>query len=140
MAVKEVRRAYLIDDNNQVHRFPQPRYARILTREERLPRFAKKTIRFAESVYGVENGAIVYALAHFPLITFDAGGRRDKAQQRVEQQLASQEGRCAEKNEWRLFDLAERKATFRWEPSESVLKALEARVPQLRQKGHRFAV
>lgn len=141
MAVKEIIRTYLIDENDRIHRFPWPRYARILRREARAPLFARKTVRFVESVYGVENGAIVYALAHFPLIIFDAGGRRDKMQQRAEQQLAALEieSRCAEENEWQQLDLAERMTTLRWEPSESVLKALERHVPQLRQKG-RFAV
>lgn len=137
MAVKEIIRTYLIDEDDRIHRFPWPRYVRILRREERAPFFARKTIRFAESVYGVENGAIVYALAHFPLIIFDASGRRDTVQQHAEHQLAvlEIESRCAEENEWQQFDLAERMATLRWEPSESVLKALEGHVPQLRQKG-----
>jgi hypothetical protein len=140
MAVKEIIRTYLIDEDNRIHRFPWPRYERILKREERVPRFARKTIRFAESVYGVENGAIVYALAHFPLIIFDANGRRDKMQQRAEQQLTIQEGRGAEKNEWQWLELAQRMATLRWEPSESVLKALDRHVPRLRQRGRRFVV
>lgn len=140
MAVKEIIRTYFIDEDDRIHRFPWPRYARILRREERAPLFARKTIRFAESVYGVENGAIVYALAHFPLIIFDASGRRDKAQPLAEQPLAVQEIRCDEKNEWQLLDLAERMATLRWEPSESMLKALEAHVPRLRLRGRHFAV
>jgi hypothetical protein len=143
MAVKEIIRTYLVDEDDRIHRFPWPRYARILRREERAPLFARKTVRFAESVYGVENGVIVYALAHFPLIIFDASGRRDKVQQHTEQQLAvlEIESRCAEdeENEWQQFDLAERMATLRWEPSESVLKALEGQVPESRQKG-RFTV
>jgi len=140
MAVKEIIRTYLVDEDDRIHRFPWPRYVRILIREERVPRFARKTIRFAESVYGVENGAIVYALAHFPLIIFDADGGRDKMQQRAEQQLTIQESRCAEKDEWQLLELAQRMATLRWEPSESVLKALDMHVPRLRQRGPRFAV
>lgn len=139
MAVKEIIRTHLIDENDRIHRFPWPRYARILRREERAPLFARKTIRFAESVYGVENGAIVYALAHFPLIIFDASGHRDKAQRRAEQQLAVQESRCDEENEWQLLDLTECMATLRWEPNESVLKALEGHVPRLRQRGRHFA-
>jgi hypothetical protein len=91
MAVKEVLRAYLVDEDDQVHRFPQPRYVRVLRREERMPMFARKTIRFVESVYGVENGAIVYALAHFPLISFDANGRRDKVHLHTEQQPTGEE-------------------------------------------------
>jgi hypothetical protein len=116
MAVKEIIRTYLVDEDDRIHRFPWPRYVRILIREERVQRFARKTIRFAESVYGVENGAIVYALAHFPLIIFDANGGRDKMQQRAEQQLTIQESRCAEKNEWQLLESAHRMATLRWEP------------------------
>jgi hypothetical protein len=139
MAVKEVLRAYIVDEDDLIHRFPQPRYARILRREERIPLFARKTIRFVESVYGVENGAIVYALAHFPLISFDANGRRDKVQLHTEQQPRGEESRGDETNEWRLLDLAERMATLRWEPTEAVLKTLEGRVPQLRQKDRRFA-
>ena len=139
MAVKEVLRAYFVDEDDRIHRFSQPRYARILRREERIPLFARKTIRFVESVYGLENGEIVYALAHFPLIDFDGSGRRDKMQRSAEQQPMDQENRYPEANEWRLLDLAERMATLRWEPSESVLKALEERVPQLRQKDRRFA-
>lgn|SRR5690348_13520378 len=142
MAVNEIIRTYLIDEDDQIHRFPRPRYARLLRREERAPLFARKTIRFAESVYGMENGAIVYALAHFPLIIFDASGHRDMVHQHAEQQLAvlEMESRLAEEHEWQELDLAERMATLRWEPSESVLKALEAHVPQLRQKAVRFAV
>ena len=139
MAVKEVVRAYFVDEDDRIHRLPHHRYARILRREDRIPLFARKTIRFVESVYGVENGAIVYALAHFPLINFDGSGRRDKMQLSVEQQPMDQESHCAEESEWRLLDLAERMATLRWEPSESVLKALEERVPQLREKDRRFA-
>jgi hypothetical protein len=139
MAVKEVLRAYLIDEDDQVHRFPQPRYVRVLRREERIPLFARKTIRFVESVYGVENGAIVYALAHFPLISFDANGRRDKVHLHTEQQPTGEESRGAETNEWRLLDLAERMATLRWEPTEAVFKRLEGSIPQLRQKDRRFA-
>lgn len=135
MAVNEIIRTYLIDEDDQIHRFPRPRYARLLRREERAPLFARKTIRFAD-------GAIVYALAHFPLIIFDASGYRDMVHQHAEQQLAvlEMESRLAEEHEWQELDLAERMATLRWEPRESVLKALEAYVPRLRQKAVRFAL
>lgn len=140
MAVKEIIRTYLVDEDDRLRRFPRPRYTRILSRKERMPLFAKKTIRFAESVYGLEDGTIVYALAHFPLICFDISGRRDKAQQHAEQELAFQESRYSEDSEWRLFYFAERMAKLRWDPSESVLKELERHVPQLPHRDRPFAL
>lgn len=138
MAVKEVVRAYLVDEDDVIHRFPQPRYSRMLRREERVPLFARKTIRFVESVYGVENGMIVYALAHFPLISFDASGRRDKVHLHAERQLKDEANCAAQETEWQLLALAERMATLRWEPSDAVLKALETRVPQLHRTHRRL--
>jgi hypothetical protein len=137
MAVKEIVRTYVIDEDDGVHRFPRTRYAHLVNGAVSVPLFAGRTVRFAESVFGVEEGAIVYALAHFPLLHFDKDGRRDMVQQQAERTLASLESRCTEDSDWRQFYFAERMAALRWTPNSAVLQQLERYVPQLRGRNRR---
>ena len=139
MAVKEIVRTYFVDEDDGVHRFPRTRYARLMQGAEAVPLYAGQTIRFAESVFGMEEGVIVYALAHFPLLHFDHNGKRDLVQQQAEQALASLESRCAEDSDWRGFYFAERMAALRWIPNETVLQHLERQVPHVRRRDRRSA-
>jgi hypothetical protein len=140
MAVKEIVRTYLVDDNDHVRRLPWRRYTRLLQGEERVPLLAGHAVRFAESVYGVEDGSIVYALAHFPLVSFDDNGRRNTTQAPTNHEMGSLESCWLDESDWRQFHFAERMDALRWEPTESVLKQLEQQIPNVDGKDHRSIV
>ena len=136
MAVKEIVRTYFVDEFDHVRRFPWRRYARLLQGEERLPQLAGHAVRFAESVYGVEDGSIVYALAHFPLVSFDGNGRRNT----TEHEMGSLESRWLDERVGRHFHFADGMDARRWVPTESVLKQLEHQIPHVDEKDHRSIV
>jgi hypothetical protein len=136
MAVKEIVRTYLVDENDRVRRLPWRRYARLLKGEERVLRLAGHAVRFAESVYGVEDGSIVYALAHFPLVSFDDNGRRNTAESLIEHAGGSFERCWPEELGADQFHFAESMDALRWEPTETVLKQLEQQIPHLDERDH----
>lgn len=140
MAVKEIMRTYLVDEHDRVRRLPWQRYARLLRGQEQVRRLAGHAVRFAESVYGVEDGRVVYALAHFPLVSFDDNGRRDMTRSLTEQDMGPLDSYWLEENDWREFHLAERMAALRWEPTESILKQLEQQIPHVAGKDYRSIV
>jgi hypothetical protein len=140
MALKEIVRTYLIDENDHVRRLPWRRYTRLLQGEERVPLLAGHAVRFAESVYGVEDGSIVYALAHFPLVSFDNRGRRNTARPQMKHETGSLESGWLDESDWPEFHFAERMDALRWEPTESVLKQLEQQIPHVDGKDYRSIV
>jgi hypothetical protein len=140
MAVKEIVRTYLVDENDHVRRLPWRRYTRLLQGEERVPLLAGHAVRFAESVYGVEDGSIVYALAHFPLVSFDDNGRRNTVEPHTEHEMGSLESCWQDESDSRQFHFAERMDALRWEPTESVLKQLEEQIPHVDGKDYRSIV
>lgn len=140
MAVKEIVRTYLVDENDHVRRLPWRRYTRLLQGEERVPRLAGHAVRFAESVYGVEDGIIVYALAHFPLVSFDDNGRRNTAEPHTDQETGSLESCWLDESDRHQFHFAERMDALRWEPTESILKQLEQQIPHVDGKNDRSIV
>ena len=137
MAVKDIVRTYLVDENDRVRRLPWRRYARLLQGEERVPALAGHAVRFAESLYGVEDGRIVYALAHFPLVSFDDNGCRNWAESHNEHEMRSCESCMLEESDAHKFHFAERLDALRWEPTESILKQLEQQIPHVDGKDHR---
>lgn len=140
MAVKEIVRTYLIDENNHVRRFPWRRYTRLLQDQEPVPLLAGHAVRFAESVYGVEDGSIVYALARFPLVSFDDHGRRNRTETPTEHEGGWLDSCRLDVSDRRQFHFAERMDALRWEPTESVLKQLEQQIPHVEGKDHRSIV
>ena len=136
MAVKEIVRTYLVDEHDHVRRLPWRRYTRLLLGQEQVPRLAGHAVRFAESAYGVEDGSIVYALAHFPLISFDDQGRRNTTKLPIGYETRS----CDSESNRRQFHFTERMDALRWEPTESILKQLEQQIPHVDGKDHRSIV
>ena len=140
MAVKEIVRTYLVDENDHVRRLPWRRYTRLLQGEERVPRLAGHAVRFAESVYGVEDGSIVYALAHFSLVSFDDNGRRNTAKPHTRHEMGWLESGWLNESDGPQFHFAERMDALRWEPTESVLKQLEQQIPHVDGRDYRSIV
>lgn len=137
MGVKEIVRTYLVDEHDHVQRLPWRRYARLLQGDERAPQLAGHAVRFAESVYGVEDGSIVYALAHFPLVSFDDNGRRDRRERHAEAEMGSLENCWMDDSPRRQFHFADGTKAGRWEPTESVIKQLEHQIPHIDGKDRR---
>lgn len=127
--MKQIVRAYVVDEQEHLRRLPRPRYQRIVTGRERAPRFAAKAVRFVEASFGLAaDGTPAYARAFFPIVHFDVSGFRDRTAWRDEERLALQESRCAEQSAWAELYRTERWARFRWQPGDTVLAQLRAHV------------
>src|SRR5579884_3024125 len=93
--MKQIVRAYVVDERNALKRIPRARYQRMLAGLEAVPGYASETVRFAETVFGLApDGTLAYARAFFPLVRFDASGKRDRNAWREEEMLALRECEC----------------------------------------------
>jgi hypothetical protein len=125
--------AYVVDEENQVHPIPRSRYARILKGEEAVYLYAGRVIRFVETIVNEQpEGAPAFAHALFPLVYFDAEGRRDKGKQAHELYLTQKAFASSEEGGWEELYFEERDAAFRWKPTAQVLQQLRQAVPRKR--------
>ena len=128
--MKEVRRYYVVSEQDQVKRIPQPHYRCLTAGTSQMAAFAGKVIRFAETTLWLdEDRIIVRALIWFPLIHFDRDGRRDLGKLQEEMALITREADSPPGSEWSELYRAERFATFRWTPTQDILERLRACLP-----------
>ena len=125
MSIRRYQRIYMADEDNRLHLIPEARYRRLRTGKEAAYLYAGRTIRFAETMIGLnKDGEQVFALAFFPVVHFGGDGRIDTSRHDREMALTRRIVALEEDSEWRPIYEAERKREFTWQPDPAVLQKL----------------
>ena len=123
-------RAYVVDENDRLHRLSCARYRRIRSGTEPVYLFAGRTVRFVETcMKETSQTQTTMTFACFPLVYFDSAGRSSEEQRTREQRLSERMMQSSEGTEWQALYRAQRDAEFRWRPTAGIMQQLRERVP-----------
>lgn len=111
-------RCYWVDEDEQLRRIPQARYARIFDRTETIKLFAGKSIRFVEAHVQVdENGQKQLLSATYLLQHFDESGLWKEDQKEAEFRNAAKVLDVFGQKDWEELYQAEYIEPDRWKPT-----------------------
>lgn len=129
-------RIFLVDDDDSIRSLPVTRYER-LHEDERLPESAGKRVRCAEigvEFYQRKPRRIIWT--NFHILPFDSAGRIDAAEMEKQNRLAAEAHPLLPERERvgqvinarHQFSKRRYDHRYRWNPSEEILKLIEATV------------